>query len=457
MSCKIASNQPIYQALLEKANSYPEDKVYQKKAYENAAKNLLTHSYDIYQVLDKGKWYQGDGQAIPGVGTNILNFIKDFIKTEVFPSGNEKYAQNAMEEARKLAAQNAPKVEPQPEAKQPEANVCVIAANQPLYNGLIEKANSYPEDKPYQRKAYEDVAEKLLTHPRDVFDAVRRDRWDLAVSLCAGDRIRAFIEDFCSKKPEQQPEPKQPEQQPEPNSEPKQPEPVAESEETRRSSRLASKPKKSYRVEDDADSEDYPDDAELDDDADSEYIPDDEEDDEEDDDTEVMFLFRKAMKKYLKEDLVTTSELKAIEEKFNKWFEENKGNKENRIIYNYGSEQDILSYIVERFISWNVYSITCSTKWFEDDSKKNGNFVCEEIQKYVFIKRFRKPLVKELAKQRILVDDVDNLLNKFQAWYLDSKNNHLTECIYWTVITERLGQITCIRNFLNTFSKKLIV
>lgn len=111
MSCIIASNQPIYQALLEKAKSYPEDKVYQKKAYENAAKNLLTHQYNIYK---------GDGQAIPGVGESITNFIKEFIKTEVFPSGNEKSAKDAMEEARRLAAQNAPKVEPEqkPEPEQ---------------------------------------------------------------------------------------------------------------------------------------------------------------------------------------------------------------------------------------------------------------------------------------------------------------------------------------------------
>lgn len=116
MSCIVPANQPIYQALLEKANSYPEDKVYQKKAYENAAQNLLTCENNLYSLdfpIDFYNW------LIPGAGQSITNFIKDFIKTEVFPSTTSStltYSTQAMDEARRLAAQNAPKVEvPQPE------------------------------------------------------------------------------------------------------------------------------------------------------------------------------------------------------------------------------------------------------------------------------------------------------------------------------------------------------
>jgi len=189
MSCKVAANQPIYQALLEKAKSYPEDNMYQKKAYEKVANNLLTFEKNLYSLYDSFDLY------VPDAGQSITNFIKEFIKTEVFPpttSSTLTYSTQAMEEARRLAAQNAPKVEvPEP--------TCIVPSNQPIYEALLEKAKSYPEDQVYQKKAYEKVANNLLTCNRNLHNLYTSD-----VIVClelfpvpgAGYSITKFIKEF---------------------------------------------------------------------------------------------------------------------------------------------------------------------------------------------------------------------------------------------------------------------
>ena len=107
MNCSVPANQPIYQALLDKAASYPADKIYQAKTYKKAAESVLTHTWNIYDIAKNNSWYQGQGQHIPGAGEGIRTFIKDFIKTEVFPS--ENYSEKAANAARNAAAANAPK------------------------------------------------------------------------------------------------------------------------------------------------------------------------------------------------------------------------------------------------------------------------------------------------------------------------------------------------------------
>lgn len=106
-TCSVSENQPIYQALLDKAASYPADKPYQAKTYKKAAESVLTHTWNIYDIAKNNSWYQGQGQHIPGAGEGIRTFIKDFIKTEVFPS--EKYSEKAANAARNAAAAAAPK------------------------------------------------------------------------------------------------------------------------------------------------------------------------------------------------------------------------------------------------------------------------------------------------------------------------------------------------------------
>jgi hypothetical protein len=78
MSCSVPANQPIYQALIDKAASYTADKSYQIKAYKNAAKTVLSYGENLYDKL-----LRGGGFTYPfpsGIGISIENFIYDFIK-----------------------------------------------------------------------------------------------------------------------------------------------------------------------------------------------------------------------------------------------------------------------------------------------------------------------------------------------------------------------------------------
>lgn len=103
MSCTVSANQPIYQALLDKAASYPADKPYQAKAYKKAAESVLITNINIYDgvIFD----------TIPSIGEKIWNFIDDFVAnnplkpTEPVLTGAAK----AMEDARNAAAAAAPK------------------------------------------------------------------------------------------------------------------------------------------------------------------------------------------------------------------------------------------------------------------------------------------------------------------------------------------------------------
>ncbi len=77
--CKVPANQPIYEALLAKAASYPAEKPYQAKAYKKIAESVLNHTWDINEIAKKGTWWQGQGQYIPGIGEGTRQFINDFI------------------------------------------------------------------------------------------------------------------------------------------------------------------------------------------------------------------------------------------------------------------------------------------------------------------------------------------------------------------------------------------
>ena len=97
-SCSVPANQPIYQALLDKAASYPADKPYKAKAYNKAAESVRAWNYNLYNDYIP---------SVPSVGVSIQKFIEDFIKTEVFPTLTG--AAKAMDDARKAAAAAAPK------------------------------------------------------------------------------------------------------------------------------------------------------------------------------------------------------------------------------------------------------------------------------------------------------------------------------------------------------------
>ena len=80
MTCVNPVNQPIYQALLDKASSYPADKGYQAKAYQKVAESVLNHTWDINEIARQNHWWKGQGRYIPGNGDSTREFITDFVK-----------------------------------------------------------------------------------------------------------------------------------------------------------------------------------------------------------------------------------------------------------------------------------------------------------------------------------------------------------------------------------------
>jgi hypothetical protein len=119
MSCIVSENQPIYQALIDKAASYPADKVaqYKAKAYNKTAEYVASMNESIYD--NRGEFY-GWWSPPPnsGIGFKTEEFINEFLKKNPrvpkkpveepneFLIGTAK----AMDEARKIAAQNAPSI-----------------------------------------------------------------------------------------------------------------------------------------------------------------------------------------------------------------------------------------------------------------------------------------------------------------------------------------------------------
>jgi hypothetical protein len=125
MMCVNPINQPIYQALLDKAASYPPEKHYQAQAYTNVAKCVRAWTYNLYTDYVP---------AVGCVGPRIASFIYDFRKKnpqpiqptilplsnqtdintpdtpdDVFASDGYQGAIEAMDTAHNIAAQNAPK------------------------------------------------------------------------------------------------------------------------------------------------------------------------------------------------------------------------------------------------------------------------------------------------------------------------------------------------------------
>lgn len=182
VQCVTPINQTIYKALLDKASSYPADKQYQANAYKKAAESVSGWNYSLYNEYLP---------SIPGIGPSIQKFIEEFIKNEVFPSEKNDYT--AMNTARKIAAENAPKVE----LPKPVEKLCMVPANQPIYEALIKKAGSYPDQNGYQANAYRKAAESVLTFEHDIVAGVSKydDYWSMDEYVPnVGNKIAAYIQ-----------------------------------------------------------------------------------------------------------------------------------------------------------------------------------------------------------------------------------------------------------------------
>lgn len=78
-TCAVPANQPIYQALLEKAASYSADKPYQAKAYRKAAQTVAAFNRDLYKGGEFDPW------ELPYIGPKIESFINDVIDNSPAP------------------------------------------------------------------------------------------------------------------------------------------------------------------------------------------------------------------------------------------------------------------------------------------------------------------------------------------------------------------------------------
>jgi len=114
-TCVISKNQPIYQALLDKAATYPADKPYQAKAYRTAAESVLSYDKNLYEA------YTGQlpCPSIYGIGDKIEEFICEFVKNNpvVTSSGDEVRVLNADEFAAAIAASLEPSQKEMDEAR----------------------------------------------------------------------------------------------------------------------------------------------------------------------------------------------------------------------------------------------------------------------------------------------------------------------------------------------------
>ncbi len=173
-SCAVPSNQPIYEALIKKANSYPTDKPYQAKACKKAAETILSSKIDIYKLVKQCNnmwdWQDDFEDDFPTIGSGISNFIFNYVNDNPLPT---------------VTPQNVPPTQ------------CKVANNQPIYEALVKKANSYPADKVYQAKAYKKVAEGVLNFDQDIY--ANSDKIWLIKGV--GDSIEGFIEDFIKANP----------------------------------------------------------------------------------------------------------------------------------------------------------------------------------------------------------------------------------------------------------------
>jgi hypothetical protein len=77
MNCIFSANQPIYQALLGKANSYASSST-ENLSYIKAAQVIANYEKSLYEDLILGKWCDYEENRID---TEVEDFINDFIKT----------------------------------------------------------------------------------------------------------------------------------------------------------------------------------------------------------------------------------------------------------------------------------------------------------------------------------------------------------------------------------------
>ncbi len=80
--CKVPQNQSIYQALIDKAVSYPASQFYKANAYRKAADviyNTTINIHALYQQYNDPWLLSLDLREIPNIGPKISTFICNYV------------------------------------------------------------------------------------------------------------------------------------------------------------------------------------------------------------------------------------------------------------------------------------------------------------------------------------------------------------------------------------------
>jgi hypothetical protein len=148
-NCLISENAAVCQALLNKAASYPPEKKYNAKAYQNAAETVAQLRYSL---CDAAACTTGSGWVLCFTPAP-LKFIREFFK-------------------------NGGKLQ------------CAHPDNQPIYGAILEKAAAYPPEKKYQIAACMRGAMALSSFTVSLKEAPAE-----VYSLALGDSLSRFIAD----------------------------------------------------------------------------------------------------------------------------------------------------------------------------------------------------------------------------------------------------------------------
>lgn len=145
--CECPANEPLCEAIMEKARSYSVDDIYPARAYKRAAEKVATLTVSVFSLTDAQ-------QRRLGVGPKTNKFIHDWlVATRV----------------------DAP---------------CYCEENQELYDILLDKADSYdPEKESYQSDAYKRAAQYIASLKCSVFTLSNDEQRRLGV----GPKTNQFI------------------------------------------------------------------------------------------------------------------------------------------------------------------------------------------------------------------------------------------------------------------------
>jgi DNA polymerase/3'-5' exonuclease PolX len=166
--CVVPSNLPIYQALLVKADSYPPSEHHKHQAYRKAANSISESRLDIAGLYNRhNPSYRSI--VVDYVGETIEEFIIELI------NGPDVVVSN------------------------PDGSVSTVCpANQPIYNALMAKADSFTLSKPSKAKAYSKAAKEIVSLPKDIYSLYNKQygfidwRTPTTISIT----VERFINDF---------------------------------------------------------------------------------------------------------------------------------------------------------------------------------------------------------------------------------------------------------------------